>query len=155
MPAANPRQLAFAVLSRVAEGAYADLALDAELARSKNLDPRDRALATELVYGVLRQQGRLDYALAKFCNKPLSKVEAKVLTLLHIGAYQLLLLDRVPAAAAVHQTVELARQEKLERVTGFINGILRALQRGQQQLTWPEPSEALPYLEQLLAFPHW
>ena len=52
----DARQLAFTVLERVASGSYADRSLDAALQRSPNLDPRDRALATELVYGVLRQQ---------------------------------------------------------------------------------------------------
>jgi len=151
----NPRRLAFAVLSRVDEGAYADLALDAELAKAGRIDPRDRGLTTELVYGVLRQRGRLDVALARFCSKPLAKVEPRVLNLLRIGAYQLLMLDRIPAPAAVHETVELARREKLERVTGFVNGILRSLIRQQQEIVWPDPAEPLPYLEKILAFPHW
>ncbi|WP_432821807.1 16S rRNA (cytosine(967)-C(5))-methyltransferase RsmB [Trichloromonas sp.] len=155
MSTANPRQLAFSILCRVDEGAYADLTLDAELARAGRIDPRDRGLVTELVYGVLRQRGRLDFALTKFCSKPLAKVEPRVLTLLRLGAYQLLMLDRVPAPAAVHETVELARQENLERATGFINGILRSIIRQQQEIAWPDPADAVPYLEKLMAFPHW
>jgi 16S rRNA (cytosine967-C5)-methyltransferase len=152
---ANPRQLAFSILCRVDEGAYADLTLDAELSRAGRIDPRDRSLVTELVYGVLRQRGRLDFALSKFCSKPLLKVEPRVLTLLRLGAYQLLMLDRVPAPAAVHETVELARRENLERATGFINGILRSLIRQQQEIVWPDPADPVPYLEKLMAFPHW
>ena len=155
MSTANPRQLAFSILSRVEEGAYADLALDAELARAGRIDPRDRGLVTELVYGVLRQRGRLDFALSRFCSKPLAKVEPRVLTMLRIGAYQLLMLDRVPAPAAVHETVELARRENLERVTGFINGILRSLIRQQQEIVWPDPADVIPYLEKMMVFPHW
>ncbi len=155
MSTANPRQLAFSILCRVDEGAYADLTLDAELTKAGRIDPRDRGLVTELVYGVLRQRGRLDFALSQFCSKPLAKVEPRVLTLLRLGAYQLLMLDRVPAPAAVHETVELARKENLERVTGFINGILRSLIRQQQEIVWPDPADAVPYLEKLMAFPHW
>ncbi len=152
---ANPRQLAFSILSRVDEGAYADLALDVELTKVGRIDSRDRGLVTELVYGVLRQRGRLDFVLAKFCSKPLAKVEPRVLNLLRLGAYQLLMLDRVPAPAAVHETVELARQVGLERVTGFVNGILRSLIRQQQEIVWPDPADAVFYLEKLMAFPHW
>ncbi len=155
MSSSNPRQLAFSVLGRVDEGAYADLALDAAFQQEAHLDPRDRGLATELVYGTLRRRGRLDFALAVLCSKPLAKVEPRVLNLLRLGAYQILFLDKVPAPAAVHETVELARQEKLERATGFINGILRNLIRQRQELPWPDAAEPVVYLEKLAAFPHW
>lgn len=155
MSSANPRQLAFSVLCRVDEGAYADLALDAAFQQSARLDPRDRGLATELVYGTLRRRGRLDFALARLSGKPLAKVEPRVLNLLRLGAYQILFLDKVPAPAAVHETVELARREQLERATGFINGILRNLIRQREEIPWPDATEPVVYLEKLAAFPHW
>ena len=157
LPASDdPRALAFTVLERVAGGGYADRTLDAELRRRPTLDPRDRALATELVYGILRHQGRLDYALGRFCKQPLPKLELKVLLLLRLGAYQLLCLERIPESAAVNTTVELARRLALERATGFINGVLRALGRGRQQLVWPDADRApLAHLEQALSLPHW
>lgn len=152
----DPRRLAFDILERVGSGSYADRALDAELQRHPGLDPRDRGLVTELVYGVLRQQGRLDYALARFCKQPLGKLENRVLLLLRLGAYQLLCLDRVPESAAVNTTVQLARHHQLERATGFVNGILRSLARGRAQLTWPDARrEPLAHLEHALSLPHW
>jgi len=153
---ANPRQIAYQVLGKVAEGGYSDLALDAELGRHPGLDPRDRGLVTELVYGVLRQQGRVDYALGRFCNQPLPKLEARVRRLLRIGAYQLLCLDRIPPSAAVNTTVELARQQQLERATGFINGVLRGLIRGLDQLTWPDRvQDPQGYLVHVGSLPDW
>lgn len=156
MKSSNPRKIAFDILLRVEEGAFADLTLDAFLRDRPQLDPRDRALVTELVYGVLRLRGRLDFALSRFCRKPLAKVEPRVLALLRLGAYQLLELDRIPDRAAVHETVELARREGLERATGFINGILRALIREGAKLPWPK-AEAAPaaYLEHVLSLPRW
>jgi 16S rRNA (cytosine967-C5)-methyltransferase len=152
----DPRRLAYAVLDRVAGGGYADRTLDAELQRHPQLDPRDRALATELVYGVLRQQGRLDHALGRFCKQPLSKLESRVLLLLRLGAYQLLCLDRVPDSAAVDTTVQLARHSGLERATGFVNGVLRALGRGKGELAWPDPQrESLAHLQHALSLPSW
>ncbi|PLX94292.1 MAG: 16S rRNA (cytosine(967)-C(5))-methyltransferase RsmB, partial [Desulfuromonas sp.] len=152
----SARQIAYSVLQRVDEGAFADLALDAALQQARGLDPRERGLATELVYGTLRQRGRLDFALARFCRQPLAKVEPRVLTLLRLGAYQLLLLDRVPARAAVHETVELAKRLRLERATGFINGILRALLRGEQSIPWPDPqSQPAAALQHLYSLPPW
>lgn len=156
MKLVDPRRTAFDILCRVEEGAFADLTLDAALSRAPGMDPRDRALATELVYGVLRRRGRLDFALSRFCRKPLAKVERKVLTLLRLGAYQILLLDKVPAPAAVHETVELARRAGLARATGFINGILRSLVRGLDAIEWPDPaSDPLGCLEHALSLPNW
>lgn len=152
----DPRELAYKVLGKVAEGSYSDLALDAELEKQTGLDPRDRALATELVYGVLRQQGRVDYALGKFCRQPLAKLEGRVRCLLRLGAYQILCLDRIPPSAAVNTTVELARKQNLERATGFINGVLRGLLRGQGSLIWPDPlRDPLGYLTHGCSLPAW
>lgn len=156
MSFSDPRQLAFAILCRVEEGAFADLTLDTALSRDTSMDPRDRSLVTELVYGVLRQRGRLDFALSRFCAKPLSKVETRVLVLLRLGAYQVLLLDRVPDSAAVNETVKLAHREGLARASGFINGILRSLVRGRHEIAWPDrDASLLEYLEHVLSLPKW
>ncbi|HXV22156.1 MAG TPA: 16S rRNA (cytosine(967)-C(5))-methyltransferase RsmB [Desulfuromonadales bacterium] len=152
----DPRQLAFDILNRVEAGAFSDLALDAVLVREREMDPRDRGLLTELVYGVLRQRGPLDFVLARFCSQPLAKVEPKVLNLLRLGAYQLLFLDRVPAPAAVDETVEAARRAGLARATGFINGILRSLLRARDGKALPDPAgDPLSYLEHALSLPGW
>jgi len=152
----DPRRLAFDILNRVDDGAYADLTLDAALARERGLDPRDRGLLTELVYGVLRQRGRLDFALSRHCRLPLAKVEPRVLNLLRLGAYQLLLLERVPDSAAVNETVETARRAGLDRATGFINGVLRGLARGRATLAWPDAAEdPCGHLQHALSLPGW
>ncbi|MDW7643891.1 MAG: 16S rRNA (cytosine(967)-C(5))-methyltransferase RsmB [Desulfuromonadales bacterium] len=156
MPSSDPRKIALDILLRVEDGAYADLTLDAVLEKNPRLDPRDRGLATELVYGILRQRGRLDFALSQLCKTPLKKIESKVLWLLRLGAYQILALDRIPPSAAVNQAVELARGEKLERATGFINGILRNLVRQHEKIPWPSPAgNERAYLEHVLSVPRW
>lgn len=154
MAKTDARSVAFEVLARVDEGAYADLALGSTLARLP--DARERALATELVYGVLRRRARLDFALAPFCRQPLAKLEPAVLRLLRLGAYQLLELDRVPTRAAVHASVELAKRLGLQRVGGLVNGVLRALDRGRHSIPWPDPAAApAAYLEHVLSLPGW
>ena len=156
MVSADARSIAYDILIRVSEGAFADLALDGELEKHPQLDSRDRGLATELVYGVLRHRRRLDFVLQSFCSKPLDRVDAGVLELLRLGCYQLLLLDRIPQRAAVYETVELARRRRMQRATGFINGILRAVIREGQGLTWPDAeTEPLAYLETVLSLPDW
>ncbi len=152
----DPRKMAWEILARVDEGMFSDLALDAALNAVPQLEGRDRALLTELVYGVLRYRGRLDFAISRFCRQPLRKIEPAVLRLLRLGCYQLLLLDRIPSRAAVNETVELAKRLGLQRASGFINGILRALDRGQQSLPWPDAEKKpLAYLQQVLSLPEW
>ncbi len=151
----NPRHIAFDILTRVDDGAFADLALDAALAKRERLDPRDRGLVTELVYGVLRLRGRLDFALSQFSRQPLGRLERGALRLLRLGAYQLLELDRIPSHAAVHATVELARQVGLERVSGLVNGVLRSLERERDSIPWPPPETIRPYLQHVCSLPSW
>ncbi len=153
-PTDSPRRAAYEILQRVASGAFADVMLDTVLGRSK-LDLRDRRLVTELVYGILRLQGRIDFALTQFCNQPLPRLQPEVLWLLRLGAYQLLELDRVPAHAAVNSTVELARELQLEAAVGFINAVLRSLDRGRTDIPWPAPEKIKPYLQHVCSQPVW
>lgn len=128
----SPRALARRVFARVdREGAWATLALAGELEHS-GLDLRDRRLATELVYGTLRHQRRLERALAAYAN--LKRAREPVRDALLIAAYQLLFL-RVPAHAAVDDAVEAVRPVFGAKVAGFVNAVLRKLaQRGEPAL---------------------
>ena len=153
-PDDSPRRAAYEILLRVDEGAFADLVLDATLNRSQ-LDSRDRGLVTELVYGVLRLRARLDFALSQFCDRPLPRLQADVLRLLRLGAYQLLELDRVPAHAAVNSSVELARELGQEKASGLINGVLRSLERGKAAIEWPGPDNIRRYLQHVCSMPVW
>ncbi len=125
--AEGARALAARVLAEV-EGsprARSPDALARALSRHPKLDPRDRALATELVYGVLRWRRRLDWALAPFVRQGLAQLEPVARTLLRIGAYQLAFLDRIPGPVAVSATQDAARQLRAGRLTGLLNGVLR------------------------------
>ncbi len=125
-PPATARTLAARVVHRVfRDAAYAAAALDAELSRHTELDARDRALATELVYGVLRTRGALERHLAPYIARPVSDAMTRVHLL--VAAYQLLLLDRVPAFAAVDAAVSAVRAERGARLAGFVTAVLRRL----------------------------
>jgi 16S rRNA (cytosine967-C5)-methyltransferase len=93
------------VLERIEEdGAFAAAALDAEIGRARDLDVRDRGLATEIVYGVLRTENVLLDRLAALAPRGLPE-DAIVISRLLVAAYQILLLDRVPPHAAVDAAV--------------------------------------------------
>ena len=123
----NARVIAINVLSRVrATDAYLNVVLDTLLSESPPDDPRDTGLATELAYGASRRQLTLDYAITRFADRKLDALEDKVLAALRVGAYQLF-YTRVPARAAVAETVQALKDVGLVRAAGFVNAILRKL----------------------------
>jgi 16S rRNA (cytosine967-C5)-methyltransferase len=127
----SPRSVVLSILLASQRG---DRALDEVLdQRVRSVpDPRDRALTMELVYGVLRRQETLDWRLGAVLTKPLHRLPALVQMLLRTGAYQLLFLDRIPASAAVHETVELAKasaQQLGRDWSALVNAVLRNLIR--------------------------
>jgi 16S rRNA (cytosine967-C5)-methyltransferase len=146
----SARSLARRVLDRVAQkDAWATLTLDGELARS-GLPERDRRLSSELVYGVLRHRARLDRALAAHAD--LRRTPPKLLTVLRVAAYQLLLLDRVPAYAAVDDAVGAARDVGGGKLAGFANAVLRKLVAAGEP---PLPADEHARLELQASLPSW
>lgn len=148
------RGLAHRVLRRVdTQDAFATLALGAALAES-GLDPRERRLATELVYGVLRHRTRLDRALTAMTPRGLGKVSPAMRAILRVAAYELLFLDRIPAHAAVSSAVGAARKLGGPRLAGFANGVLRRLAReGEPPL--PAADDLRAHLEVACSLPRW
>ncbi len=121
-------------------------------------DDRDRALATDLVTGTLRWQRQLDHLITEFSKRPLSKLDADVLQILRLGAYQLIHLDRVPAAAAVNDAVAMTRRAKKTSAAGLVNAVLRGISRTTGRLPLPvrpPAGDALSYLEIALSHPRW
>ena len=93
--------------------------------RYTTLSAADHALLTELVMGVLRWRGVLDDKVAAFSTQPLVRLDREVLTSLRLGAYQLLFLDRIPAHAAIHESVELVKRARKKSAAGMVNAVLR------------------------------
>ena len=122
------RAAAWQVLQAVAAGAYADAALERQLAREP-LSRADRALATELAYGAIRQRRLLDGWITALGRVSAERQPPRLRWLLHVGLYQLLFCGRIPASAAVSTCVDLAREGGLGRLAPVVNGLLRALLR--------------------------
>ena len=139
----------------MAAGAYADVALERAL-RDHPLSGPDRALATELSYGAIRQRRLLDAWLDRLGKVSASKQPPKLRWLLHIGLYQLLLMERIPAAAAVNTSVELAKVSGLARLAPVVNGLLRSALRSRQAgESLAVPADPAQQLGQLHSLPDW
>lgn len=159
-PAASEPSPARVVAARVLErvetaAAYADLALDAELSR-RRLAPRDRALATELVYGTLRWQRYLDWVLAPHSRRRLDALDVRARALLRLTAYQIAFLERVPPFAAVNDAVTLARRGARPGVAAFVNAVLRSFsRRGAREREPRLPADRAEALGLRCSFPTW
>lgn len=161
----TPRRLALEVLCRVeATASYANLLLDARL-KGSGLSAEDRGLATELVYGVLRWRGRLDWELRAACDRPLEALEPVVRNALRLGVYQLRHLSRIPAYAAVDGAVRLVRGAPSDpdlgpiagsrRAAAYVNGVLRSLAR-RDPPAFPDPlADPVGYLAAAWSHPAW
>ena len=103
----NERQLAFKILNKIErDNAYSNLTLDAAL-RENAAASASSAFVTALVYGVTERKITLDFILSRYLTKPLKKLRPEVLTVLRLGAFQLCFMDKVPASAAVNESVKL------------------------------------------------
>ncbi len=130
------RTAALQALLKVEEDAgYSNLVLDKAL---KGLGPRDRALASALFYGVLERRLTLDYYIARCLRDPKKRPDPIALEALRCGAYQIFYMDRVPESAAVNETVECLKALGKGKLSGFVNGVLRALLRKKPALSLPQ-----------------
>lgn len=120
----NARELACAALQRVAEGGYSQLVLDG-LLEGSGLSKEDRAFCSALFYGVLDRSVTIDHIIKKVSGKPAKKLLPSVLLPIRIGVYQLLYMDKVPAFAAINESVELVKQSDGRAAAGFANAVLR------------------------------
>lgn len=145
--------MAVQILTRVeVEGAYSNLLLHKTLARLK--DSRDRQFVTLLVNGTLKHRLTLDYALRRHLSKSMSALPHEVRAILRIGAFQLLFVDKVPPAAAVNESVELAKS--FTKYTGLVNVVLRKVMEKGWAISWPDAKrEAVRYLSVRYSHPEW
>jgi 16S rRNA (cytosine967-C5)-methyltransferase len=124
VPISQARTIAFEVLRRVeAEGAYASDVLHAEL--GPRVTPENAALATEITFGVLRWRRLLDFLLDRKLKKPVAQLDLPVALALRMGLYQLRFLERIPARAAVNESVELVKRARKSSAASLVNAILR------------------------------
>jgi 16S rRNA (cytosine967-C5)-methyltransferase len=143
------RRIALSVLSRLEHSnAFPQQLLHTALEREGKLIRKDRALATELVYGVLRWRTRLDWVISQLSTTPLHKIDPLVLNVLRIGLFQILFHSRIPPSAAVNDSVEMVKTSRPAWVVRFVNGVMRAAVRRGEDIPWPDdPVQAIAVRE--------
>lgn len=141
----SPRNIAFNVLLKIEQdNAYSNIALNNAI-RENRLNGLDSSFVSALVYGVLERQITLDYIIRQYSKIPLRKIEIKTKIILRLGILQLLFMDKVPESAAVNESVNLAKKHKLQKSSGFINGILRSITRAEVKYNLPDENDKVRY----------
>lgn len=126
----NARSLALDSLKKCTkDGKYSNLEVLNSLSRA-DLDPRDKALYTALVYGVIEKGITLDYVLSAYSSMPLERLDVSALVSLRLGLYQVLFMDRVPDHSACDESVKLVPRS----AKSFVNGVLRAILREKDKV---------------------
>lgn len=155
------RVAAYDVLSAVSSG-RTDLPSALAAARERLSDERDRALVSDISTGVQRWRARLDHVIETAAKRELRRLDAEVVEILRIGAYQLLFLTRVPASAVVDDAVKMTGKSGKRSAAGLVNAVLRTISRTRDRLTLPvrpsdpdDRSRALDYLAITLSHPRW
>lgn len=116
---------------------YLQLALKKEL---DTLEVKDKGFANELIYGTIKWRLRLDYVLDQFSKTPVKKMKPFIRQLMRMSVYQILFLDKVPASAAINEAVKIMHKRKMSNLSGFVNGVLRNIDRNQSEITYPNLS---------------
>ncbi|MBI5585068.1 MAG: 16S rRNA (cytosine(967)-C(5))-methyltransferase RsmB, partial [Deltaproteobacteria bacterium] len=153
---ATARKWAFdCLLQSEAMGRFPDRVLGELYGQHPEISPLDRAFIQQLVFGVYRWRARIDWVLEKFSKTPLAKLDFPLLSILRLGAFQILFLDKVPVSAAVNEAVRLAKSGPAPWTGGMVNGILRSLVREKETLSPPTAEDLRPYLTITQSHPEW
>lgn len=153
----GPRDAAVRALGAVLSGgAYSDSVLDILLTRDRTLTAEDRALATEITYGALRNLGRIDFVVSRFSRRAADSLDRDVRNILRTALYQILFLEKIPPYAAVDEAVRLASVFGKGSAGSFVNGVLRNALRGAGHLDYPSASDdPEAYLVVCCSLPVW
>jgi len=153
----SPRHVALDILIRVeTRRGHPDDLMSHAFKKDRSLTDRDKAFITELVYGTLRWQGKIDRIIAHFSRVKLSRIERSILQILRMGVYQILYLTKTPARAAVNESVILAKKLHRNEATGFVNAVLRRVAReGNRDPVLPMEGTPQEILAATEAFPLW
>ncbi|MDO8885382.1 16S rRNA (cytosine(967)-C(5))-methyltransferase RsmB [Candidatus Oleimmundimicrobium sp.] len=152
----SARELALNVIYKVhTDKGFVNPLLSKAFTKSK-LSRLDKALTTELVYGTLRMEGSIDWIISQFSSRKINEISPKALDILRLGVYQIFYLDKIPARAAIDESVKLAKKNFHQGIANFTNGILREIERNKDKIIYPKKEDDLvTYISIKYSHPKW
>lgn len=150
------RELVLGVLLEVTrDGEYSHISLRNVLTKYQYLDKRDRAFITRVVEGTLEHMIEIDYIINQFSKVKVNKMKPVIRCILRSAVYQLKYMDSVPNSAACNEAVKLATKKGFASLKGFVNGVLRSIERNLDQITYPKEENLFDYLSVKYSMPEW
>ena len=153
----NEREIAvFAMMDIVGDGGYNNIVLNRALNKLDDVPQASRGMVTELVNGSLRNLLLIDYVIGLYSKTPVKKMKPLIKNILRLSVYQIMFMDRVPDSAACNEAVELAKAKGFAGLSGFVNGVLRAVIRGKGDIAYPDRKKGEEeYLSIVYSHPKW
>ena len=150
------RELVLGVLLEVTrDGEYSHISLRNVLTKYQYLDKRDRAFITRVVEGTLEHMIEIDYIINQFSKVKVNKMKPVIRCILRSAVYQLKYMDGVPNSAACNEAVKLATKKGFASLKGFVNGVLRSIERNLDTITYPDEANVMEYLSVKYSMPEW
>lgn len=150
------RELVLGVLLEVTrDGEYSHISLRNVLTKYQYLDKRDRAFITRVVEGTLEHMIEIDYIINQFSKVKVNKMKPVIRNILRSAVYQLKYMDSVPNSAACNEAVKLAMKKGFASLKGFVNGVLRNIERNLDNITYPEETNLIEYFSVKYSMPEW
>jgi len=153
----NTRAIILDILMEIMEqGGYSHVVLRGALDKYAYLDKKDRAFITKVTEGTLERVITIDYALNQFSKVKVHKMKPVIRNILRSAVYQLLYLDGVPSCAIVDEAVKLTAKRGFTGLKGFVNGVLRTIDRKRDEIRWPDrKTDSVDYLSVRYSMPEW
>jgi 16S rRNA (cytosine967-C5)-methyltransferase len=132
------REIILTILVKIdSKHGYINILFNKALEKNK-ISTKDAAFINEITYGVIRNRTKLDWVIAKFSNRSLTKTPILIKNILRMGVYQLLFLDKVPGYAICNESVQLSKKYGNLGISKFVNGVLRNIIRDSRNIVWPD-----------------
>lgn len=150
------RELVLGILLEVTrDGEYSHISLRNVLTKYQYLDKRDRAFITRVVEGTLEHMIEMDYIINQFSSVKVNKMKPVIRNILRSGVYQLKYMDSVPHSAVCNEAVKLAVKKGFANLRGFVNGVLRNIERNIDKIVYPKEENLVEYLSVKYSMPEW
>lgn len=152
----NERELVLEILLEITrDGAYSHIALRNALAKYQYLDKKERAFITRVVEGTLEHMIEIDYMINQFSKVKVNKMKPVIRTIIRSAVYQLKYMDSVPNSAVCNEAVKLAMKKGFVNLKGFVNGVLRNIDRNLSNIQYPDQKNMLEYMSVRYSMPLW
>lgn len=157
MAGINVREVVLDILLELSgQNEYSNVLIASALDKYDYLDGREKAFIKRVCEGTIERRIQIDYVLDQYSKTPVMKMKPLIRELLRMSVYQLLFMEHIPSAAVCNEAVKLAKKRRFQQLQGYVNGVLRNIDRGKKKITYPDREKDLAaWLSVRYSMPPW